>query len=184
LAPVPSAATCPGAAGIERHHPHARAGNRIQHQLHVDGFVIEVALVEQFCIRRDQPVAPARLDAVPGKIDDCDVRPVRRLLEIAQRIAHPVDLEIGQHRDRLEARLVQRTRDKLHVSLRIAQLRSARIGAIANHKRHPPRPGLRGRSRTDKAGQQQRRPRTRPPPKDAHHRSTLEVNGSEGRVGV
>src|SRR5262249_39682027 len=123
-------------AGVKENEVDALARLHLgQHDLHVDGVEGEVSGFHQLGVDRNEVVLAGNLDTVTGVEEQRDPGAIELVAEGADVLLHAAAVEVDALDD-IEADFAQRLRDVCGVVLRVDQLGSGRICAIADDQRH------------------------------------------------
>ena len=158
------------AAGIEEDD----VGLRLAPELHLlqdevdrHGLEVEIALARELRVDRDQEVAPAHLQPVPGVEQHRHVGLAERAGEVAHLEVEAALVEVEPDDD-LEPRLLQRGGDVLGVVDGIGERRRMHVGGVADDEREAllglSRPGERGRCPGQRQGEEGQSTRHDVPP--------------------
>ena len=125
------------AAGVENDEPQLlRRLDGDEDTVEPDGLVIDVGIVLQLGIDRNEVIVAVDLDAVTGVIDDGDVGAAGLGAEIPQRPPHVLGRQVVAGIDDGEAGLLEGLDQKVGVVGGVGELGRALIGRIAHHQRH------------------------------------------------
>ena len=125
------------AAGVQDDQPQlVGAGDRVEHAVQRDGFVLGVTVLPQLDIDRQQIVDAAHLDTVARVIDQRPIGLVGLVAEASQRLEHGDAVRILNECD-LEALATQRRRHQGRVILRVGQCAHPGVGGIADDQGDP-----------------------------------------------
>ena len=124
-------------AGIEDHQPQLlRRLDRNQHTVQRQRLVQNIRIGLKRRVDRDEIVGAIKLDAVPGIIDNRDIRVPAPVAEVAQRLAQLADGQVQFGLDRVEACRLEHRGNSRRVVRGIAELGHVPVGRIADHQRH------------------------------------------------
>ena len=124
-------------AGIEDHQPQLlRRLDRNQHTVQRQRLVQNIRIGLKRRVDRDEIVGAIQLDAVPGIIDNRNIRIPALVAEVAQRLAQLADGQVQFGLDGIEACRLEHRGNRRRIVRGIAELGHVPVGRIADHQRH------------------------------------------------